>query len=67
MANDFLGNDLKEGDEVVFMQCGYRNFLRGKIKKLSEKTAIITHKETNTCSKETKQFHNQLIKVFQHG
>lgn len=63
MAKDFLGQELHVGDSVVFVQLGYRNLWFGTISKLTEKTALISHKETNTCSTETKQFHNQLIRV----
>jgi hypothetical protein len=63
MAKDFLGQELKVGDTVVFVQLGYRNLLKGKIERLTLKTAFLSHPMTNTCSTETKQFHNQLVKV----
>jgi phage gp45-like len=60
---DFLGNDLKIGDDVVFVQLGYRNLLKGKIAKITEKTILIHHDKTNTCSTKTKQFPEQVIKI----
>jgi len=60
---DFLGNDLYVGDEVAFVQLGYRNLLRGRIKRITEKTILISHEMTNTCSTETKQTPSQVIKI----
>lgn len=62
-TKDFLGQELNIGDEVVFIQLGYRNLLRGKIKKITEKTVLIEHKKTNTYSTETKQFPSQVVKI----
>jgi len=64
-AYDFFGKTLVLGDKVVFVQLGYRNFLVGEVVKLTKKTAIIKHKnpyDNKYCS-ETKQFHNQLIRI----
>ena len=63
MKKDFLGNELFVGDEVVFMQIGYRGLMKGVIKSLSPKKATITHEKTNTCSTESTQEHTQLIKI----
>ena len=60
---DFLGNELNVGDEVVFMQLKYRNLMKGTIKHMSPKTALIEHKMTNTCSTESKQFYKQMVKI----
>lgn len=60
---DFLGRDLKVGDKVVFVQLGYRNLLKGKIKSMTAKTILISHKETNACSTETKQTASQVVKI----
>jgi peroxiredoxin len=60
---DFLGNCLEVGDEVVFVQLGYRNLWKGTIAKITAKTILISHKKTNTCSIETKQFPEQVIKI----
>jgi peroxiredoxin len=61
-AYDFLGKEINIGDNVVFVQLSYRNLLKGIITKITPKTLIISHGRTNVCSKETKQFHNQVIK-----
>lgn len=63
MATDFLGKEIKVGDKVVFAQLQYRNLLIGEIIRLTDKTALIKHEETNTCGTQTKQFHKQLIKI----
>ncbi len=47
MAKDFLGNELSVGDTVVFVQLGYRNLLKGKIKSLTARTAAITQHGIN--------------------
>jgi hypothetical protein len=58
---DFLGNVIEVGDEVVFMQKNYRNFMRGKIKSISKQKCVIVHDRTNIGGKQTIQFHNQVI------
>ena len=63
MKTDFLGNELNLHDEVVFIQLGYRNLLRGKIIKMTDKTCTIEHEPTNTGKTTTKQVYNQLIKI----
>ena len=59
---DFLGNELQVGDNVVFVQLGYRNLLKGVVSKITPKTILITHAMTNTCSTETKQTPSQVVK-----
>lgn len=61
---DFLGNNLTVGDEVVFMQLGYRNLKKGKIKSMTERgTLIISHERFNVGGTETKQDCSQVIKI----
>lgn len=60
---DYLGNELGLGDEVVFVQRGYRNFWRGIITKMTPKTILITHARANIGGTETKQTPEQVIKV----
>jgi hypothetical protein len=55
---DFLGKELSVGDDVVFMQIGYRNFLTGTIHKLNKVKATISHGD-----KKTIQFYSQIIKI----
>ena len=63
MAKDYLCNDLFVGDEVVFMQIRYRGLMKGIIKSLSTKKAVITHERTNVGATESIQFHDQIIKI----
>ena len=62
-ALDVFGSLLEVGDDVVFMQIGYRTFLKGKIKSLTEKSALIQHEKTNTGSTESRQKFNQIFKI----
>jgi peroxiredoxin len=61
IAKDFFGNEITVGDTVAFMQTGYRSLRSGTVKSITEKTVLISHKETNVCSTETRQFHSQVI------
>ena len=58
---DALGQILKVGDRVIFMQIGYRSFMDGNIKSLAPKSALIEHKPTNTYSTESRQVFDQII------
>ena len=61
---DFLGNELKLGDAVVFVELGYRNFLRGQITKMTAKTVWITHVSPGSgMMRETKQTPEQTIRI----
>ena len=60
---DFLGNDIKVGDEVVFVRIGYRDLSRGTIKSITDKTVLITHGPSNISKTETRQFHSQVVKI----
>lgn len=63
MAKDYLGNDLFVGDEVVFMQIRYRGLMKGVIKSLSPKKAVIAPERTNVGGTESIQFHDQIVKI----
>lgn len=60
---DFLGVDMAVGDDVCFVQVGYRNLMIGTIIKATDKTIIIEHERTNTGSTKSKQFHGQVTKI----
>jgi len=62
-VKDFLGNLIGVGDEVVFVQLGYRNLVRGTITKITPKTLTISHDKTNVGGKQTKQFHDQVVRI----
>lgn len=59
---DFVGNELFEGDNVIFMQVNYRNFIKGKIIKLSPKKATIEYNFDRRIEKAI-QFYDQIIKI----
>jgi hypothetical protein len=59
---DFLGNEIKIGDNVVFMQVGYRNLMNGVVKSVSKQKILITHEKTN-YGNESIQFQNQVIVI----
>ena len=61
MATDFFGNIITVGDEVAFMQIGYRQLLKGIVVKLTDKMVFVSHERTNVGKTETKQEHNQVI------
>ena len=63
MKTDYLGNEIKIGDIVVFMQIGYRGLMKGKITAMTDKKATIIHEKTNTCKTKSLQFHKQMIKI----
>lgn len=63
IAKDFIGNTISIGDEVIFMQKGYRNLINGRITKLTDKMCFIEHERTNTGGTETRQYHDQVIKI----
>ena len=63
MKTDYLGNEIKIDDIVVFMQIGYRGLMKGKIISMADKKATIAHKKTNTCSTKSLQFYEQMIKI----
>lgn len=63
MKTDFLGNELKLNDEVVFIQLGYRNLLKGKIIKMSDQMCQIEHEKTNDGRTITKQSYKQIVVI----
>ena len=63
MTIDYLGNEIKLNDTVVFMQLKYRNLLKGKVIKITNKMVVIEHEKTNTCSTQSKQYQGQVIVV----
>lgn len=63
VKRDFLGNELKVGDDVVFMLIGYRDLRRGTIVKMTPKKCRIKHSQTSMYHMETLQFYNQVVKV----
>lgn len=63
---DFLGNELKVGDTIIFIEPNYRNFQKGKIFKITEKTVFINwqNPQYGIDSGDTlKQYGYQVVKV----
>ena len=60
MAEDFLGEGLTVGDEVVFTRLHYRELSRGKIIKVMPKTLLII---PDGWRNPVKQFHKQVVKI----
>lgn len=63
MAKDFLGNELNIGDQVAFMQLSYRSMMRARVTKISDCYVMLQHEKTNLCNTESRQRHNQVIKI----
>ena len=59
---DYVGNELAVGDEVILVMPRYREFVKGKIIKMTEKTVFLKYVDGN-YEYEVKQTPRQLIKV----
>lgn len=57
-ATDFFGRKLEVGQEVAFMQLGYRYFRLGKVQTISHQTLTISR---SGIEHDVRQFHNQVI------
>ena len=71
MAQDFMGNELKIGDIVVFQELNYRNFAVGKIKEITNKTVLLDWwSDLNDLElgiprkSNVRQLHSQVVKQF---
>ena len=68
-AKDFLGRELKVGDEVVFMEVEYRSLKKGTIERLTNKMVFIKDGRVKYLADQkshpmlTKQFQNQVIRL----
>lgn len=65
-AKDFLGHPIEIGDEVVFYEPGYRNFLKGRIIKVTEQMVQIEY-AGSYGQKKLRQFHDQVIVIRKPG
>lgn len=66
IALDFVGNPIEIGDDVILFQLHYRNFVRGKITKITKHYVFIDVPYSfATLSKNKirniKQYHTQVI------
>lgn len=62
LGQDYLGNNIYVGDEVVFMQIDYRDFMVGTLISGGAQKGKITHEKTSKGRKTTIQFYSQMIK-----
>lgn len=61
MAKDFFGNEIKVGDEIGYMQLGYRQPSLGVIIKLTPLCVFIETKLGTGTLITVKQFHYQVF------
>jgi hypothetical protein len=59
---DLLGNELNIGDGVVFIQQGYRNYLRGIVVAFTPKFVRVSYAQGDDVN-EILQHASQLIKI----
>jgi hypothetical protein len=64
---DFLGYQICLGDDVVFIEQGYRNLMRGKIIAVNSKKATIQLENRYDTRKKTQRFYSDLLKVRTQG
>ena len=67
-TRDFLGNELNVGDEVIYVEKGYRNFAKGRISRITPNQTVILdiiHPNIANYATTLKQTGSQLIKISQ--
>lgn len=60
---DFLGNELKVGDEVAYISGSYKEFGRGVIEKIGAKMLSIPRTEKYYTQQYLTRYPSQVIKV----
>ena len=61
---DILGNEVRIGDTVRFMQLKYRSFMDGVIETMAPLSALIKHEEFfGRWKGETRQRYDQMISI----
>lgn len=60
-ARDFLGNVFNVGDTVLIIEPGYRNMVKAKVIRLTDKMAFLTYNRGQGYESEIKQFHYQVV------
>lgn len=58
---DFIGQDFKLNDKVIIIQPRYKNFIEGKIIKITKKMVVVEY-EYQERTHQVKQFFHQIIK-----
>lgn len=61
---DYLGFSINVGTEVVFIECGYRNYKRGIVAKLGDVKATIHWTTANGTERQTTRRYDDLIKIY---
>jgi len=59
---DFRGRDIVEGDEVIFIEPGYRSFTIGTIYKINPKKLIIEYRTMHGSEWVTQRYPNQVLR-----
>ena len=65
LGQDYFGNNLYIGDKVVFMQVGYREFIRGTLISGGKVKGTIAPEDREHCRAHYIQFYKQMIKVIE--
>ena len=64
---DFLGNELTVGDEVACLEKDYKNLMKAKIIKITEKTIFVEYTRNAypgvVRTEQVKRFSDQVIKI----
>ena len=60
---DYLNNNVKIGDAVVFVEIDYRGLMKGKVIRITKRKVVIAHEETNALRTQSIQLHNRVIKI----
>lgn len=64
ITKDFLGNEIKVGDKVVYMRLGYRDFTKGYIMRITNKCVFLSDSNGSLIHDYwTSKFHEQVVKV----
>lgn len=66
--NDFLQNELKEGDEVVCLEVNLKRLVKGRVVKINPKTVLVSYYSEilhNFCN--MKRSSNQVVKYAHLG
>lgn len=61
--NDFLGKELTVGDHVVVVERGYCCFLKGVIRKISDKLITVDPLHPREYSPKIQRYPGELIKI----
>ena len=65
LGQDYFGNNLHIGDRVVFMQVGYRDFIRGTLISGGKVKGTIEPEDKDRYRARYIQFYKQMIKVIE--